>query len=73
MIQLPHIQARVVRLRQLAEGIGREVTAQKAGDRLLLPQERRQYLDGMQDALAGLDEARVVLAGVVKRMEDGRG
>ena len=31
MIQLAHIKARVVRLRELTEGIGREVNAQKAG------------------------------------------
>jgi hypothetical protein len=34
--------------------------------------ERKLYLDGLQDGLAGLDAARVVLAGVVKRMEKER-
>jgi hypothetical protein len=36
---------------------------------LLLSRERKQYLAAVQDALAGADTARVVLAGVVKRME----
>jgi hypothetical protein len=32
--------------------------------------ERRMYLKAIQDALAGTDEARVVLARVVKRLGD---
>jgi hypothetical protein len=36
---------------------------------VLLFRERRQYLAGIQDALAGAEAARVVLEGVVKRME----
>ena len=38
----------------------------------LLPLERGQYLAGIQAGLAGLDAARVVLAGVMKRMERAR-
>jgi hypothetical protein len=36
---------------------------------VLLFGERRQYLRGTQDARAGAEAARVVLEGVVKRME----
>jgi hypothetical protein len=36
-----------------------------------LLRERRQYLTAIQEALAGADQARVVLVGVVKRMEGG--
>ena len=38
----------------------------------ILEERLSAYLDGMLDALAGLDEARVVLAGVVRRMEARR-
>jgi hypothetical protein len=69
MIQLPHIQARIVRLHGLTIGLGKEVVAQRDAEGLLLPQERRQYLDALQNSLAELDAARVVLVGVVKRLE----
>jgi hypothetical protein len=38
---------------------------------VLLFRERKQYLAGIQDALAGAEAARVVLEGVVKRMGPG--
>jgi hypothetical protein len=69
---LPQIKARIDRLRELTENLGKEVAAQKAHKDLLLPLERRQYLDALQTALAELDAARVVLVGVVIRMEGGR-
>jgi hypothetical protein len=37
-------------------------------DELLLFRARKQYLTAVQDALAGAEAARVVLAGVVKRL-----
>lgn len=46
-----------------------EAAARQAQASPLPPAERRQYLDGNQDGLAGLDAARVMLAGVVGRME----
>jgi hypothetical protein len=45
--------------------------AQQRDDDLLLFRERRQYLKAIQGALAGAEAARVVLAGVVKRIEGG--
>jgi hypothetical protein len=36
---------------------------------VLLFRERRQYLRAVQEALAGAEAARVVLASVVKRIE----
>lgn len=69
MIQLPHIKARIDRLQELTVNIGKEVVAQRDAEGLLLPLERKLYLARLQDGLAGLDAARVVLVGVVKRME----
>ena len=69
MIQLPHIKARILRLQELTNGLAREATAWKNGEDPLLYLERKQYLNAMLNALAGLEEARVVLAGVVGRLE----
>jgi hypothetical protein len=66
---LADLKARVKRLEELAEGLGREVALWKGNDGLLLFAERKRYLAGIQDALAGAEEARVVLARVVKRLE----
>jgi hypothetical protein len=65
------IRARITRLEQLIGGLAREVTLQKRDDGRLLFRERKQYLHAIQNARVGADEARVVLAGVVKRMERG--
>jgi hypothetical protein len=52
-----------------ASNLGKEITAQRHAEGLLLPQERRLYLGGFARRPAGLDAARVVLAGVVKSLE----
>jgi hypothetical protein len=69
-IELLHIKARIERLHQLTINLGKEIVAQRDAEGLLLPLERRRYLDGLQDGLAALDAARVVLVGVVGRMEN---
>ena len=56
--RLPQIKARVVRLRELAEGLCREVNRWKGQDGPLLPLERRRYLDGLQGVVKGLDDVR---------------
>jgi hypothetical protein len=59
------------RIDQLARELAKEVALQKGAEDVLLFRERKQYLRAVQDALAGAEAARVVLAGVVKRMEGG--
>jgi hypothetical protein len=68
-LELQHLKARIERLDRLARGLAREVELQRGAEDALLFRERKQYLAAVQDALAGADAARVVLAGVVKRME----
>jgi hypothetical protein len=58
-LELRDLKARIHRLDQLARGLAREIG--------LLFRERRQYLRAVQEALAGADAARVVLAGVVRQ------
>jgi hypothetical protein len=70
-LQLRDLKRRIARLDGLARGLAKEVSPWKGGNDPLLFAERRQYLRAIQDALAGADEARVVLAGVVKRLEAG--
>lgn len=53
---------RVRRLEQLSRGLAKEVSIWKAGDDPLLYTERRAYLNAIQDALAGVEAARVTLA-----------
>jgi transposase-like protein len=68
-LQVRDLKARIVRLEQLAKGLAKEVALQRGAEDVLLSRERKQYLGAIQDAFAGADTARVVLAGVVKRLE----
>ena len=63
------IKGRIERLDRLARGMAEEVRLQKGAEDVLLFRERKQYLRAVQDALAGAEAARVVLEGVVRRME----
>lgn len=60
---------RIPRLQQLAQGLSKEVLVVRGGKDPLLYGERKRYLKAVQDALAGLEEARVVLAGARQRIE----
>jgi hypothetical protein len=68
-MNLAQIKLRVGLLRELARGLGKEVTLWKGTDGPLLAGERRAYLNGLHDALAGLNNAAVVLDAAVRRLE----
>jgi hypothetical protein len=63
------LKARIHRLDELARGLSREVVIWKAGNDPLLYAERKAYLNSIQDALAGVEAARVVLAKARQRLE----
>jgi hypothetical protein len=63
------LTARVHRLDQLARGLAKEVQLWKRGNDPLLYLERKAYLAAIQDALAGVEAARVLLAKVRQRLE----
>jgi hypothetical protein len=63
------IRARHARLAQLSRGLAKEVVVIKDGEDPLLYVERRDYLNALQDALAGVESARVVLARALHRLE----
>lgn len=68
-MRLEHLTARVHRLDELARGLAKEVVLWREGNDPLLYLERKAYLGAIQDALAGVEAARVVLAKVRQRLE----
>lgn len=64
------LAARVRRLDELARGLAKEVTLWKACNDPLLYLERKIYLNAIQDALAGVESARVALAKARQRLEN---
>ncbi len=71
-MNLADLTARVHRLDQLARGLAKEVTLWKGSNDPLLYLERKAYKGAIQDALAGVEAARVVLAKVCQRLEDDK-
>jgi hypothetical protein len=62
------IEPRVSRLDELARGLAKEAALIRKADDPLLYLERRAYLNAIQDAIAGVEAARVVLAQVCQRL-----
>jgi hypothetical protein len=70
VITLADLTARINRLGELTRGLAKEVSLWKECDDPLLYLERKAYLDGIQDALSGVERARVALARARQRLED---
>jgi hypothetical protein len=62
------IEGRGRRLDEPARGLAKEVGIIKKADDPLLYLERKAYLGAIQDAIAGVEAARVVLAQVCQRL-----
>jgi hypothetical protein len=71
-MQLKDLKGRVARLEELARGLAKEVVLWKEANDPLLFAERRAYLSAIQDALAGVEGARVVLAKARQRLDAER-
>jgi hypothetical protein len=69
VLGLPDLSARIERLDELTRGLAREVLLWKECNDPLLYLERKAYLKAIQDALAGVELARVVLARARQRLE----
>jgi hypothetical protein len=64
------LAARIRRLCELERGLAKEVALWKEDrDHPLLFLERKAYLGAIQDALAGVESARVVLSKVLQRVQ----
>jgi hypothetical protein len=71
-VQLLDLKARIERLNALTTGLAKEVVRIREGTDPLLYLERKGYMAGLHDAIRGLEDARVMLAQVVFRIEDGQ-
>lgn len=69
-MNLADLTARVQRLDVLMRGLAKEVALWKEGNDPLLYPERKAYLKAIQDALAGVEAARVVLAKARQRLAE---
>jgi hypothetical protein len=67
-----HIAARIRRLEVLFIGLSREQALIRRGDDPPLYQERLDYLQALQGAIAGLETARVALARARQRLQTQR-
>jgi len=66
-VRLRVIKPRVGRLKELLAELCQDFIHWQEDDSPLLDGERRTYLRGIQEAIAGVDEASVVLAGACDR------
>jgi hypothetical protein len=69
VLTLSDLISRIGRLDELTRGFAREVLLWKEATDPLLYLERRAYLKAIQDALAGIETARVVLARARQRID----
>jgi hypothetical protein len=63
-----HLAARIKRLEKLGLAFAREQLIMRRRDDPLLYLERQDYLQALQGAIAGLENARVVLAKARQRL-----
>ena len=63
------LSARIKRLEQLSMNLSKEEHRVFKGELRLLFEERREYLKAIREAIAGLEQARVVLAKAKHRVE----
>jgi hypothetical protein len=68
-MNLSDIAARVQRLDQLSRGLSREVWLWRECNDPLLYLERKAYFGAIQDALAGVEKARVIMAKARQRLD----
>jgi len=73
MIDLKGMQDRVARLEQPQDGLSREVALWRGKQSPLLDAERKVYLNGVQDIIKGLDDARVVMTKALERVSSETG
>ena len=70
MLHLHTIKPRLGRPRELVAELVQDYKRWKEETSPLLDSERRAYLIGIQEAIAGLDQARVVLNKAIRRVEE---
>jgi len=71
MLEKEHLPSRICRLRDLANGLGRELVLWKQLQNQPMPAELTTYREALLDAIQGLDKGAGVLEKVLARMEKG--
>jgi hypothetical protein len=64
------MRARMERLAKLAQGLAEEASIWKKCDAPVLYVHRLEYVEGIQEAVSGLEKARVVLARMIQQEEE---
>jgi hypothetical protein len=68
-MNLTDMRARMGRLDKLAQGLAKEASLWKKCDAPVLFVDRQEYIEAIQDAVSGLEKARVALAKTVQNEE----
>jgi hypothetical protein len=69
LITTDGIARRLDRIQELARGLCQEVQRFRCPADVLSPLEQKAYLAALTDGVVGLDQAKVVLAGALQRLE----
>ena len=72
-MNLTDMRARMQRLARLAQGLATEASLWKKCDAPVLYVHRLEYLEGIQDAVSGLEKARVAMARMIQQEEEKSG
>jgi hypothetical protein len=68
-MNLTDMRARIQRLEKLAQGLATEASLWKKCDAPVLYVHRLEYIEGVQDAVSGLEKARVAMAKMIREEE----
>src|SRR6266480_1628808 len=69
LMNLTDMRARMQRLAKLAQGLAQEASLWKKCNAPVLYVHRLEYMEGIQDAVSGLEKARVALAKMIQEEE----
>jgi hypothetical protein len=69
-MNLTDMNARFRRLEKLAAGLAKEASLWKKCDAPVIFGDRQAYIDGILDAVSGLEGARVALAKMIRDAEE---
>ena len=68
-MNLTDMRARMQRLAKLAQGLAQEASLWKKCDAPVLYVHRLEYMEGIENAVSGLEKARVALAKMIHQEE----
>jgi hypothetical protein len=68
-MNLTDMRARMQRLAKLAQGLAQEASLWRKCNAPVLYVHRLEYMEGIQDAVSGLEKARVALAKMIQEEE----